>query len=133
MPSHLYGLKGFKHLSLFFLSLHVLCPKALKQEWSNPTIPFLPTYLEGSIKSACFLQNTNFSFGKGLIIISNTLLLIWIFSKKKWLHLFNISSPLVSNLNVFWLKMKKRILTKMDCTLTVTMQHKFLLHYAKIK
>jgi hypothetical protein len=54
-----------------------------KREGTKPNnFPFL-TCLEGSTKLVCLLQNPNFSLDKDLVIISDIMSQVWIFSITK--------------------------------------------------
>jgi hypothetical protein len=62
-----------------FISIHY----SLKEKGPNPIIFLFLTYLEGSTKPVCLLQNPNFSLDKDLVIVSNIMSQVWIFSITK--------------------------------------------------
>jgi hypothetical protein len=72
----------FIHIHMWWL-LFIPIHYSLKEKGPNLIIfPFL-TCLEGSTKLVCLLQNPNFSLDKDLVIISDIMSQVWIFSITK--------------------------------------------------
>jgi hypothetical protein len=109
--------KDFRFLSLFF-SLYRLWPKKLGTKPNNSS-PHASLFGEGSTKPACLgcrIQH---------IIIGMNLL------NNKRFYFHSIYNSLISNLNVLWSRIKSMILTKINCILTVVVQHEVLLYLVK--